>query len=92
MTPDRPAVRLRRPLGPTIRRGHPWLYDQALGPLALPPGTIATVVDRDGPVAREATAVADEDSRRSTVAHVALYRPAGTHKMRDPKCDNDSSG
>ncbi len=58
MTPGRPAVRLRRPLGPTIRRGHPWLYDQALGPLALPPGTIATVVDRDGPVA---TAMIDPD-------------------------------
>jgi 23S rRNA (cytosine1962-C5)-methyltransferase len=58
VSPSRPAVRLRRPLRPTIRRGHPWIYDQALGPLALPPGTIATVVDHDGPIA---TAMIDPD-------------------------------
>ncbi|HVV81795.1 MAG TPA: hypothetical protein VHE35_01905, partial [Kofleriaceae bacterium] len=45
MTAGRPAVRLRRPLGPTIRRGHPWVYDQALGPVALAPGTVATLID-----------------------------------------------
>jgi len=34
-----------------IRRGHPWIYDQALGPVGLAPGTIATIVDERGPVA-----------------------------------------
>ena len=56
---SRPTVRLRRPVGPIIRRGHPWIYDQALGPVALAPGTIATIVDGDGPVA---TAMIDPDS------------------------------
>lgn len=51
MTAVRPAVRLRRSLGSMIRRGHPWIYDQALGPVALAPGTIATIVDERGPVA-----------------------------------------
>ncbi len=58
MSAARPAVRLRRPLGSTIRRGHPWIYDQALGPLALAPGTIATIVDERGPLA---TAMIDPD-------------------------------
>jgi 23S rRNA (cytosine1962-C5)-methyltransferase len=45
-------------LGATLRRGHPWVYNQAIGPVALAPGTIATLVDRDGPVA---TAMIDPD-------------------------------
>jgi 23S rRNA (cytosine1962-C5)-methyltransferase len=34
-----------------IRRGHPWIYDQAVGPVALAPGTLATLVDGEGPLA-----------------------------------------
>lgn len=54
----RPTVRLRRPLGAAIRRGHPWIYDQATGPVALPPGAVVTIVDGERPVA---TAMVDPD-------------------------------
>ncbi len=45
-----PRLRLQRPLGRTLRRGHPWVYRDAL-PARLPaPGTEVAVVDERGRV------------------------------------------
>jgi len=52
-----PRWRLTKPLRASIERGHPWIYDRALGkPPAIAPGAVVTIVDDAGPIA---TAFAD---------------------------------
>ncbi|MCA9653662.1 MAG: class I SAM-dependent rRNA methyltransferase [Myxococcales bacterium] len=43
-----PRLRLRRPLARTIRRGHPWVYREALDGRIPPPGTEVVVTDEHG--------------------------------------------
>jgi 23S rRNA (cytosine1962-C5)-methyltransferase len=46
-------VRLRKPLRRTLRRGHPWIFRDALARIEVRPGTVVTVVDeRDQFIAR----------------------------------------
>src|SRR5690606_1075381 len=47
------SVRLLKPLRRILRRGHPWVYRDAVARLSVRPGTIVTAVDeRDRFVAR----------------------------------------
>ena len=47
--PEHPTVRLRRDLVRAVRRGHPWLYAEALvAPRELPSGTVVEVLDPAG--------------------------------------------
>lgn len=55
----RRVVTLRRPLRRAIERGHPWIYDQAVGAIDAAPGEVVTVADGRG---RFATAFADPGS------------------------------
>jgi 23S rRNA (cytosine1962-C5)-methyltransferase len=43
-----PVAALRKPLERTVSRGHPWIYRDALDPLAAEPGSVVTVLDRRG--------------------------------------------
>ena len=46
-------VRLLKPLRRALRRGHPWVYRDALARISVSPGTVVTVVDdRDRFIAR----------------------------------------
>jgi 23S rRNA (cytosine1962-C5)-methyltransferase len=42
------VVRLRKPLNRQLRRGHPWIYADALAGLDAPPGSVVTVLDDRG--------------------------------------------
>lgn len=42
------TVKLRRPLQRALRSGHPWLYRDALAPFSAVPGTVVTVLDKNG--------------------------------------------
>src|SRR5262245_56619952 len=50
MAPRELRVRLRKPLERSVRRGHPWLYRDALEPFDAEPGTIVSVLDKSGRV------------------------------------------
>lgn len=39
------SVRLQKPLRRTLRRGHPWVFRDAISRLTVSPGTIVTIVD-----------------------------------------------
>ena len=88
--------RLTKPLRARIRAGHPWIYDRAIAPppKALVAGSLATVVDEDGPIA---TVFADPTSPiRARVLELAVDRPidgawvrgrteaAAARRARDP--------
>lgn len=52
-SPAHVKVQLRKPLRRTIRRGHPWIFRDALARLTCTPGDIITIVDeRDRFIAR----------------------------------------
>ena len=39
------SVRLQKPLRRTLRRGHPWVFRDAISRLTVAPGTVVTIVD-----------------------------------------------
>lgn len=41
----RRVLTLRRPLRRALERGHPWIYDQALGDVDLPAGEVVTIAE-----------------------------------------------
>jgi 23S rRNA (cytosine1962-C5)-methyltransferase len=46
---ERPSVRLRKDLARSIKRGHPWIYRDALAtPPELPNGSVVDVLGKDG--------------------------------------------
>ncbi|MBV1858656.1 MAG: hypothetical protein KUG77_09620, partial [Nannocystaceae bacterium] len=52
-SPAHVKVQLRKPLRRTIRRGHPWIFRDALARLTCTPGDVITIVDeRDRFIAR----------------------------------------
>ncbi len=52
-TPAHVHVQLRKPLRRTIRRGHPWIFRDAVDRLSWTPGDVITIVDeRDRFIAR----------------------------------------
>lgn len=57
-TPRRRTLRLRRPLRRAIERGHPWIYDRALGAVDATAGEVVAIADDRGPFA---TAFVDPD-------------------------------
>ena len=50
MTRERPVtpVVLTKDLARSIRRGHPWIYDQAVGVVAGEPGDVVQIADERG--------------------------------------------
>jgi len=71
MTDSDVRVRLLKPLRRVLRRGHPWVYRDALARLSVRPGTIVTAVDErdrfiargwadEGPIAIRVLTVRDE--------------------------------
>jgi 23S rRNA (cytosine1962-C5)-methyltransferase len=68
---DDVRVRLRKPLRRTLRRGHPWIFRDALARIEVRPGTVVTVVDErdrfiargwaeEGPIAVRVLTIRDE--------------------------------
>ena len=66
-----PRVKLRKPLRRTLRRGHPWIFRDALARIEVKPGTVVTIVDDkdrfiargwadEGPIAVRVLTVRDE--------------------------------
>jgi 23S rRNA (cytosine1962-C5)-methyltransferase len=79
--PENAVVTLRKDLARSIRRGHPWLYRDALQPASgLPSGAIVDVHTRDGrPIARGFW------DARSPIAVRILESGGPGHRFADPE-------
>ncbi len=88
--PQEMRVRLRKPLRRTLRRGHPWVFRDALARIEVRPGTVVTVVDErdrfvargwaeEGPIAVRVLTVRDEPIDRQLLQR----RVADAASIRD---------